>query len=115
MTLGKTKLFISLVAVANSLMLTDPIPSQQSVYIVQCFNLWIENIFGAVVVAQLVERLLPIPEVRDSNPVIGKKLNWIFTVNCIETTKIKKRGREWPISKKNYLSQIITLVDKKTK
>ena len=26
----------------------------------------------AVVVAQLVERLLPIPEVRGSNPVIGK-------------------------------------------
>ena len=29
----------------------------------------------AVVVAQLVERLLPIPEVRGSNPVIGKNLN----------------------------------------
>ena len=27
----------------------------------------------AVVVAQLVERSLPIPEVRGSNPVIGKK------------------------------------------
>ena len=27
---------------------------------------------GAVVVAQLVERLLPIPEVRGSNPVIDK-------------------------------------------
>ena len=30
---------------------------------------------GAVVVAQLVERSLPIPEVRGSNPVIGKSLN----------------------------------------
>ena len=29
---------------------------------------------SAVVVAQLVERLLPIPEVCGSNPVIGKKL-----------------------------------------
>ena len=29
---------------------------------------------GAVVVAQLVERLLPIPEVCGSNPVIGKNL-----------------------------------------
>ena len=29
----------------------------------------------AVVVAQLVERLLPIPEVRGSNPVIGKNLH----------------------------------------
>ena len=28
----------------------------------------------AVVVLQLVERSLPIPEVRGSNPVIGKKL-----------------------------------------
>ena len=28
----------------------------------------------AMVVAQLVERLLPIPEVRSSNPVIGKNL-----------------------------------------
>ena len=28
----------------------------------------------AVVVAQLVEQSLPIPEVRDSNPVIGKKI-----------------------------------------
>ena len=46
---------------------------------------------GAVVVAQLVERLLPIPEVRGSNPVIGKNLYGTFTVNCIEKTKIKKK------------------------
>ena len=32
------------------------------------------NTTWAVVVAQLVERLLPIPEVRGSNPVIGKNL-----------------------------------------
>ena len=31
-----------------------------------------KDTFVAVVVAQLVERLLPIPEVRGSNPVIGK-------------------------------------------
>ena len=30
--------------------------------------------FWAVVVAQLVEQSLPIPKVRGSNPVIGKKL-----------------------------------------
>ena len=35
-----------------------------------------------VVVAQLIERLLPIPEVRGSNPVIGKNLCSTFTVNC---------------------------------
>ena len=41
--------------------------------------------FGAVVVAQLVERSLPIPEVRGSNPVIGKKI--IYTLNiCILST-----------------------------
>ena len=36
-----------------------------------CSNI---NIFREVVVAQLVERSLPIPEVRGSNPVIGKNL-----------------------------------------
>ena len=49
------------------------------------FNLW------AVVVAQLVEWLLPTPDVSGSNPVIGKNLFGIFTVNCIEKTKIKKK------------------------
>ena len=44
-----------------------------------------------VVVAQLVERSLPIPEGRGSNPVIGKILYQILTVNCIEKTKLKKR------------------------
>ena len=43
----------------------------------------------AVVVAQLVERMLPIPEVRSLNPVIGKNLYWTFFVNCIEKTKMK--------------------------
>ena len=46
----------------------------------------------AVVVAQLVEQLLPIPEVCSSNPDIGKNLYWTFTVlNSIEKTKIKKK------------------------
>ena len=57
---------------------------------------WVNRLRRAVVVAQLVERSLPIPEVRGSNPVIGKKIiEHLFTVNCIEKTKIKKkRGRE---------------------
>ena len=55
---------------------------------------------GAVVVAQLVEQLLAIPEVRNSNPVISKNLYWMFTVNCIKKTKIEKKGRDWPIFKK---------------
>ena len=42
----------------------------------------------AVVVAQLVERSLPIPDVRGSNPVIGKNLfimniYLLLTVNCV--------------------------------
>ena len=42
--------------------------------------------------AQLVERLLPIPEVRGSNLVIGKiYIEHLSSVNCIEKTKIKKK------------------------
>ena len=43
-----------------------------------------------MVVAQLVEQLLPIQEIRGSFPVIG---NIIF-INCIEKTKIKKKEAE---------------------
>ena len=58
------------------------------------------NVHGAVVVAQLVERSLPIPEVRGSNPVIGKIYWTFFTVNCIEKTKIKKKeARNGPFLK----------------
>ena len=41
--------------------------------------------------AQLVELSLSIPEVRGSNPVIGKIYIEHLTVNCIEKTKIKKK------------------------
>ena len=48
-----------------------------------------------MVLAQLVEWSLPIPEVRGSNPVIGKKYLYIehlFTVNCVlKSQKIKKK------------------------
>ena len=44
----------------------------------------------AVVVAQLVERSLPIPEVRGSNPVIGKfYTEHLFT--CLLSTALKRR------------------------
>ena len=43
---------------------------------------------GAVVVAQLVEWLLPTLEVQGLNPVIGELF---VNVNCIEKTKIKKK------------------------
>ena len=53
------------------------------------------TIIRAVIVAQLVERSLLMPEVRSLNPVIGKLLSWTFNclpiVNCIEKTKIKKK------------------------
>ena len=52
-------------------------------------------------VAQLVERLLQIPEIRGLIPVIGKfYIVQLFTFNSvfIEKTKIKeKRGQERPI------------------
>ena len=44
-----------------------------------------DSLCRAVVVAQLVERLLPIPDVRGLNPVIGKKL---FILNiCLLSTE----------------------------
>ena len=60
-----------------------------------------------MVVAHLVEWLLPTPEVHCSKPVIGKiYIEYVFTVNCIEKTKIKKkRGKEWPIFKQRELQQ----------
>ena len=58
-----------------------------------------------MVVAQLVERLLPMPEVRGLNPVIGKNyIEHLFIVYCqlcIEKTKIKKKEAvDGPFKKK---------------
>ena len=53
----------------------------------------------AVVVAQLVEQLLPILEVRCSNPVIGKIYIEHFTVNCVEKTNIEKKAGNGPLLK----------------
>ena len=45
----------------------------------------------AVVVAQLVERSLPTPEIHSSNPVIGGFIfTFICATNCIEKMKIQK-------------------------
>ena len=53
--------------------------------------------YWVVVVAQLVERSLPTPEIHGSNPVISKLLyrtfNCLSAANCIEKTKIKKKKR----------------------
>ena len=47
----------------------------------------------AVVVAQLVERLLPIPDVRGSNPVIGKNL-FILNICLLLTVYWKDENKE---------------------
>ena len=64
--------------------------------------------YWAVVVAQLVEWSLLIPEVRSSNQVIGKYSYWTFTENCIEKTKIKKKrtGMAHFLTSPGYLFQL---------
>ena len=57
---------------------------------------------------QLVEWLLPIPEVYGSNPVIGKNLYWTFTVNCIEKTKIKKKRPRMGLLKKYRFERVMS-------
>ena len=58
--------------------------------------------FRTLVVAQLVERSLPSPEVRGLNPVNGKIYfeHLLSTVNCIEEKKIKKKRPEMAHLKK---------------
>ena len=57
------------------------------------YKLWVKQFTTrAVIVVQLVKPLLLILEVHGSNPVIGKiYVEHLFTVNCIEKTKIKKK------------------------
>ena len=57
------------------------------------WNNLLRNFCRALVVAQLVERSLLIPEVRGLNPVISKNLYITVTVNCIKKTKIKKKKK----------------------
>ena len=47
---------------------------------------------GSGCVAQLVERPLPIPEVRGSNPVIY--MEHLFTVNCVLKRRKEKKKNE---------------------
>ena len=46
----------------------------------------------AVVVAQFVEQLLPIPEVHGSNPVIGKNV-FIFNIGLLSTVYWKDENK----------------------
>ena len=61
--------------------------------------------------AQLVEQPLLIPEVRGSDPVIGKiYIDQLFTINCIEKKKINKKrpGMAHFFLKKKKISTKIT-------
>ena len=53
----------------------------------------------AVVVDQLPERSLLTPEIRSSNPVIGKILYSTYSLWTVEKKKIKNKGRQWAILK----------------
>ena len=57
--------------------------------------------------AQLVERSLPIPEVRGSNPVIGKSLNWTFYCQLYwkDENKEKEAGKGLFFKKVNIILQ----------
>ena len=56
------------------------------------------------------ERSLLIPEVRGSNPVIGKIYNeHLFTVNCIEKTKRKKKRPGMAHLKKYFRTSMVDL------
>ena len=68
----------------------------QVVYNVQ--KLFMQQMHGnipcvrVVVVDQLAEQSIQTPEVCSSNPVISNfLLDYLFTVNCIEKTKINKK------------------------
>ena len=67
-----------------------------------------------MVVAQWVEMSLTIPEVRSSNPVIGKNLYRTFTVNCIEKTKIKKKRPGMAHFFKKKLSLLVKVFDQES-
>ena len=59
--------------------------------------------------AQLVKRSLPIPEVRGSNPVIGKNLFYIehlFTVNCVLKRRKEKEAGDGPFKKKSLFTNV---------
>ena len=64
------------------------------------------NTTWAVVVAQLVERSLPTPEVCCSNPVIGKPYITYLLSTVLKWRKIKKKGRKWSNFESIYFDPI---------
>ena len=60
-------------------------------YLKKLLSLCTVELIGTVVVAQLAERSPPIPEIRGSNPVIGKIIYCLYLLFTAEKTKLKKR------------------------
>ena len=88
------------VRISKSDLTTTRLETIQRLYLGSTGPNTVRNVYGAVVVAQLTERLLPIPEHPGSNPVIGN-FNWtIYCQLLVEKTKIKRGnwtqdGRPW--------------------
>ena len=88
------------VRISKSDLTTTRLETIQRLYLGSTGPNTVRNVYGAVVVAQLTERLLPIPDHPGSNPVIG---NFYWTIYCqllVEKTKIKRGnwtqdGRPW--------------------
>ena len=54
--------------------------------------------------------VLPIPEVPGQIQSSAKFIEHLFTVNCIEETKIKKKGgRDWPIFIKKIMLYFVSV------
>ena len=61
-----------------------------------------------MVLAELVERSLPLSDVSSSNPVMGKiYIEHLFTVNCIEKTTNKEKEQGTAKLKTFVLSLLI--------
>ena len=84
--------------------------------VVEVILLYIKLVSWEVVVAQLVERSLPIPEVRGSSPVIGKNL--LISNICILSTEYwkdenkEKEARSGPFFFKKKVSVIEILLSR---
>ena len=83
--------YMRFVGVGRDPLPTFPLPSLIRAWRIPNYSYW------AVVLAQLVERSLPPPEICGSNPVILI----LFSINCINNLKEEniKRDREWPLWK----------------
>ena len=70
--------FFSLSSLSRTLRIADWDFIESICLIFDILALVIRNELRVVVVAQMAERLLPIPEIHGLNPVIGKILSWTW-------------------------------------